>query len=120
MTDKIIPKTLPQEIIPDKEAEAKRKAEAEAQKKKEARLKKEAEDKLKPKPKFYFDVKVECLLPATLTYRVLAEDAQQAADLIKGTQPNSVQHRLIGRKELKLTVYDAGSTFIKWMKRLMG
>ena len=60
------------------------------------------------------------MLPATLTYRILAEDAQQAAELIKGTQPNSVQHKLIGRKELKLTVYDAGSTMIKWMKRLVG
>lgn len=74
----------------------------------------------KPKPKFYYDVKVECLLPATLTYRVLAEDAQQAADMIKGIQPNSVQHKLIGRKELKLTVYDAGCTMIRFIKNLFG
>jgi hypothetical protein len=93
---------------------------AEAKKRKEERLKKEAEEKLKIKPKFYYDVKIECMLPATLTYRILAEDAQQAAELIKGHQPNSVQHKLIGRKELKLTVYDAGSTMIKWMKRLVG
>lgn len=112
-------KPIVTEIVPDREADAKKLAEAEAKKKKEERLKKEAAAKLLIKPKFYFDVKVECMLPATLTYRVLAEDAQQAAELIKGTQPNSVQHKLIGRKELKLTVYDAGSTMIRWMKRLV-
>jgi hypothetical protein len=113
MPEKFIP-----DVIPSREEEEKRKIAEAAQKKKEARLKKEAEAKLKIKPKFYFDVKVECLLPATLTYRVLAEDAQQAVDLIKGTQPNSVRHKLIGRKELKLSVYDAGSTIIKLLKRL--
>lgn len=108
------------EIIPDREEQEKQRVAEAAKKERAARLKKEAEAKLKIKPKFYFDVKVECMLPATLTYRILAEDAQQAAELIKGTQPNSVQHKLIGRKELKLTVYDAGSTMIKWMRRLVG
>jgi hypothetical protein len=103
---------------PDKEAEAKKRAEAEAKKKKEE-LKKLAEAN-KPKPLYYFDVKVETMLPATLTYRVLAEDAVQAADKIKSLQPNTVKHRLLGRKDNKLTVYDAGTTTIKWMKRLMG
>jgi hypothetical protein len=85
---------------------------------KHARLKKEASPPIKPK--FYFDVKVECMLPATLTYRVLADDAQQAADLIRGMSPTGVKHRLIGRKELKLAVYDAGSNMIRWMKNLIG
>lgn len=71
-----------------------------------------------PKPKYYYDVKVECMLPATLTYRVLAETPEQAAEMIKGLQPNSVKHKLIGRKELKLMVYDAGSSFMKLMKNL--
>jgi hypothetical protein len=103
---------------PDKEAEAKKKAEAAAKKKKEEELKKQAAKQ--PPPLYYFDVKVETMLPATLTYRVMAEDARQAAEKIRGTQPNSVKHRLIGRKDFKLTVYDAGSTFIKWMQRLAG
>ncbi len=72
------------------------------------------------KQKLYYDVKVECMLPATLTYRVLAEDAQQAAELIKGMSPNSVKHRLIGKKNIKLTVYEAGTSMIKWMKNLLG
>jgi hypothetical protein len=113
-------KPIISDIAPNKEEDAKQKAEAEAKKKKAERLKKEAAAKLLVKPKFYFDVRVESLLPSTLTYRVLAEDAQQAADMIKGAQPNSVQHRLIGRKDLKLTVYDAGSSMIRWMKRLVG
>lgn len=72
------------------------------------------------KPKLYYDVKVECMLPATLTYRVLAEDARQAAEMIKGMTPIGVKHRLVGRKELKLSVYDAGSTMLRWMKNLLG
>lgn len=72
------------------------------------------------KPKLYYDVKIECMLPATITFRILAEDAQQAAELIKGASPISVQHRLHGRKDLKLSVYEAGSTMLKWMKHLVG
>lgn len=83
-------------------------------------IKKVAKAQPQPKPKFYYDVKVECMLPATLTYRVLAEDPQQAADLIKGKSPNSVQHKLIGRKELVLRVYDASGCMIKFMKKLLG
>jgi hypothetical protein len=113
-------KPIISDITPNKEEEAKQKAEAEAKKRKAERLKKEAAAKLLVKPKFYFDVKVESLLPSTLTYRVLAEDAQQASELIKGMQPNSVHHRLVGRKDLKLTVYDAGCTVIRFLKRLAG
>ena len=72
------------------------------------------------KNKKYFDVKVECMLPATLTYVVLAEDAEQAYLMIKNISPNSVRHRLIGRKELKLTVYDSGSTMIRFIKNFFG
>ena len=71
------------------------------------------------KQKLYYDVKVECMLPATLIYRVLAEDAEQAAELIKGMSPIGVKHRLIGKKDIKLTVYEAGSSMIKWVKNLL-
>lgn len=105
-------------VAPD-EAEIKKKAELEAQKKKEEEFKKQAKAN-KPPPLYYFDVKVETMLPATLTYRVLAEDAQQASEKIRTLQPNSVHHRLIGRRDNKLTVYDAGSTMIKFVKKLLG
>ena len=68
--------------------------------------------------KTYFDVHVECLLPATLTYRVLAESAEQAAGLIKHVSPNSVKHKLIGRKELKMKIYDAGTTLLRFTMNL--
>lgn len=72
------------------------------------------------KPKLYYDVKVESMVPATLTFRVLAETPEQAAELIKGMNPISVKHRLVGRKDLKMSVYDAGSTMMRWMKNLLG
>jgi len=83
-------------------------------------IKKEAQKIPPPKPKYYYDVKVECMLPATITYKVLAEDPQQAAELIRGKQPNQVQHKLVGRKELVLRVYDASSSMMRFMKKLMG
>lgn len=72
------------------------------------------------KPKFYYDVKVESMIPATLTFRVLAEDPQQAAEMIRGMNPTSVKHRILGRKDSKLSVYDAGSTMLRWVKNLLG
>tara|TARA_R110000868_G_scaffold67046_5_gene199254 strand:+ start:11815 stop:12051 length:237 start_codon:yes stop_codon:yes gene_type:complete len=66
-----------------------------------------------PKQKTMYDVKVECLLPATLVYRVLALDPNEAVALIKGRQPNEVRHRLIGKRDIKLMVYDAGCAIIK-------
>lgn len=74
----------------------------------------------KIKEKKYYDVRIECMLPATLTYRVLAETPEQAADLIKNMSPIGVKHKLIGRKELKLTVLDAGSTMIRFIRNLIG
>lgn len=70
--------------------------------------------------KKYYDVKIETMLPATLTFRVLAEDAEQAVSLIKNMPPTGVQHKLIGRKDKKITVYDAGSTFIRLVKMITG
>ncbi len=72
------------------------------------------------KPKYYYTVVVETMLPATLTYRVLAEDATQAADLIKGMSPTAVKHRIIGKKDIKLSVYDAGSSMIRFIRNLLG
>jgi len=72
-----------------------------------------------PKPKIYYEVRMECMLPATLTYKVLAEDEHQALELIKNMSPNTVKHKLIGRRNLKVIVYLAGSTMIKLIKNLL-
>lgn len=72
------------------------------------------------KDKTYFDVKIECLLPSTLSYRVLAESPEEALSMTKTLPPNNVQYRLAGRKNLKATVYDAGTLMVRLVKNIMG
>ena len=73
----------------------------------------------KPKPQTYWDVKIETLLPTTLVYRVRAASAEEAAEMVKKIPPNQVKYRLAGKKDLKLTVYDAGCSVIKFFKNLV-
>lgn len=77
-------------------------------------------EKQQPVIKKYYDVKVECMLPATLIYKVLAETPEQASQMIKQMSPVGVKHKLVGRKELKLSVYEAGSSMIRFVKNLLG
>lgn len=70
------------------------------------------------KQKYYFDVKVETTLPATLIYKVYAETPEEASELIKNAQPNAVKYKLPGRKDIKLIVYDVGCSVIKFVKNL--
>jgi len=72
-----------------------------------------------PKIKKYYTIKVETLLPATLSYRILAEDPEEALKLLKNQPPNDVKYKLIGRKELKLTIYDFGTNIIRLVKNLI-
>ena len=73
----------------------------------------------KPKQKTYFDVKMEVLLPATVIYRVLAIDAESALLEVKNnTVPAHVKYVLGRKKDIKVTIYDAGCTVIKFMKNL--
>jgi hypothetical protein len=69
------------------------------------------------KEKKYYDVYVEVMLPATLHYRVLAEDSSECIDLIKNKSPNSVNHKLHLRKNLQAKVFDAGSSVVQFIKR---
>lgn len=69
--------------------------------------------------KKYYDVKVECMLPATLTFRILAESPEEASIMIKNAHPIGVKHKLHGRKDLKLMVYDAGSNLLKFIKNMV-
>ena len=116
-------KSTPQEIAaklldPEAFEEEQRKKIEVAEKKKKAELEKKASKE--PKPKVYYDVKIECMVPATLTFKVLAEDANQAVELIKGKTPNGVQYKLTGRKDTLLKVYNAGGSILYFMKRLLG
>lgn len=69
------------------------------------------------KTKSYYDVKVETQIFATLHYRVFADDEKQASEMIKNMTPNSIKHRLAGKRDIKLLVYDAGCSIIKFMLR---
>jgi hypothetical protein len=99
------------------------KAYQEEQKRKEEIAKKAAQQAIKklaaPPTKKYYDVKVSCMIPAELVYRILAENEHQALELIKGKNPNSVSHKLHGRKELLIKVYDSGSNIMRLLKRLV-
>lgn len=79
---------------------------------------KEAAPKIKEK--LYYEIKIETMLPATITYRILAEDPQQAVELMRGAQPIGVKHRLAGKRDIKLSVYMAGSSLLLWAKNLAG
>ena len=73
-----------------------------------------------PKKKIYYNVVVETLLPATISYRVLAETAEEAVEMIRNMRPSDVKYRLNGRREIKLTVYEFGQCVVKYMKNLFG
>lgn len=79
---------------------------------------KNKKDSIKPPDKRYYDVRVTTMLPATITYKVLAETPEEAAELIKGKSPNSIVHKLIGKKDLELKVYDSGGNMIRFIKKL--
>lgn len=74
----------------------------------------------KPVTKKYYDVKIEVMMPGTFIYRVLAEDAEQAVLLTKNMQPTGVKHKVAGAKKLKATVYDMGSSMVRFVTSMMG
>jgi hypothetical protein len=75
----------------------------------------------KPENKKYiwYDVKLECMLPATLIYRVYSEDnkPELAIDLAKRQMPNSVKYRILEKKDIKYYVYLAGTSLLKYILR---
>lgn len=71
-----------------------------------------------PKIKKPYDVKLEVLMPTTITYRVMALDPQDAVKEIEknyGMQTATKQDRM--RKiKIKATVYQASTSMIKHTK----
>jgi hypothetical protein len=88
--------------------------------KKKALIKKKAKTAPIVPPKHYYEIKVESLLPGTIFYCVLAETPVQALDLMKVQAPVGVKYRLVGKKDLKLTVSKSGSSIIELTKNLGG
>jgi hypothetical protein len=68
----------------------------------------------------YFDIKIETNLLATLSYRVLAQNPEEALDKARHSAPQSVKHRLQGKRDIKGTVYEMGSSMIKLVQNLVG
>lgn len=78
-------------------------------------------EEYKPPQKEYYTVKVETLVPATVTYRVYAESPELAIDMVKrgGVQFSQPPQFIWGQmKRLKATVYNAGTVLIRLAKRL--
>lgn len=74
-----------------------------------------------PPQKFYFDIKVETMVPATITYRILAEDPEQALTLMKPSlNPYNVAYKLPFHKPIKIMVYNAGSNLLRFIKNIVG
>lgn len=69
-----------------------------------------------PKFKSYFDVVVECTLPATIKYRVLAEDEDQALEMIEKTAHTSIKPDIRRKRSIKATVYIANTHMVKTTK----
>ena len=68
----------------------------------------------------YFDIKIETTLPATLSYHLLAISPEEALEKARKSTPQNIKHRLSGKKDIKGTVYDAGSSLIKLVQSLVG
>lgn len=74
------------------------------------------EEKSKAPEKIYYDVKLEVMVPGTVTYRILAESPEQAIQLIKYQQPRQIQYRINAKKIIKTLVYKAASVLLLFSK----
>jgi hypothetical protein len=73
-------------------------------------------NKEQPKQKKYYDVKVEALTTTHITYRVLADDENDALEQIKKKAPTSVRPIISLRNIIKASVYESGSSIIRLIK----
>lgn len=71
-----------------------------------------------PKPKQYYTVKIEATAPVFLTYKILAEDEEQALEMIKSSTPVDVKTDHSRVKKHKATVYLSGTTLVKLTKNI--
>jgi hypothetical protein len=73
-------------------------------------------EKIKQPVKKYFTVKIETLTPCTITYRIYAENEEDAITMTKRATPTSVRPNISLKRLLKATVYDAGTSVVKLVK----
>ena len=71
------------------------------------------------KPKINYTVTLEVLAPVTLTYQILAEDEQEALEMMerKFLSPNIItKPKLLAMKKIKAIVYLRGQSIVKKIK----
>jgi hypothetical protein len=70
----------------------------------------------KKKDKSYYTVKVECTVPCSLTYRIYADDAEDALIQLKRAVPIAAKPNLGVKQNVKATVYEYGQLMIKLVR----
>lgn len=85
---------------------------AEEKRKQEEKYKKPTPVKIKK----YYDVKLDALVPCTITYRISAYDEHEALTLLPKAIPTHVKHNLFQKRNIKAIINDAGSSIIRLIK----
>jgi hypothetical protein len=66
-----------------------------------------------------YDVVVEAMVPAKLTYRVKALSAEEALQKAKTIAPSKIDYNIRLKKPLRAIIYDAGSSLIRLSRSLL-
>lgn len=76
-------------------------------------------DKLKKPEKQWYSVKISAMVPTEITYRILAEDENEAIQLSLRQLPSEPPRFQLPRmKRLSAKVYKAGTSMLKLSKKL--
>jgi len=68
----------------------------------------------------YYTVKIEAMVPCTMTFKILATSPQEAITKARKTKPHNIIHQLNGRRDLKASVYKFGYSIIELVMNLIG
>jgi hypothetical protein len=68
----------------------------------------------------YFDVKIETMVPAILTFRIYSKSPEEAIQKSKTATPTNVQYKLPAKCDKKVSVYNAGQSIVRLIKNLVG
>lgn len=70
--------------------------------------------------KKYYDIKINCNVPAVIHYTILAESPEKALSEIKKSRPKNIKYEFEKRIESKVVVYDYMTNLIRFVKKIMG
>lgn len=66
-----------------------------------------------------YEVKLEAMVPAVITYVILADSPEEAIKLIKKHAPNNISYKLNNKKDIKYMVYNAGTVLLRFIKNVI-